>query len=214
MVNLRRPAHFARPPAAPQSLAEWDQNDLERWIQGRLKVGTPTLPAGTKNTVVDVHDKLVVRDKLELSAQAQASIAGTLIATMEYGPASSTATTFSSTSFSFIDSTNLKTAFAAPASGNVLIALSLTAQKNTSGLFYLGLADVDTGLQVGKQQLCTELTTPIRFSSFFLVTGLVGGQTYSFGIAGRNSVNSTIIFHDDAVSGSGGGPVEMVVWGA
>lgn len=67
-IDLRREHHAAQ--TAPGTIGNWREADLLRWIQGVNKTSPATLPASTKQQVVEVHDTLNVKDKIQLSPQA------------------------------------------------------------------------------------------------------------------------------------------------
>lgn len=65
----------ASPSGTNQPIGGWKESDLLRWFQGVMRGSKATAPS--KHQVVDVYDKLTVRDKIQLSPQAAQSIADT-----------------------------------------------------------------------------------------------------------------------------------------
>jgi hypothetical protein len=114
-----------------------------------------------------------------------------------------------------LDATNLTISFVAPASGDVLVRLSGSADT-VGASNYWGLCDHTTLAQVGFTACVASITyTTIFAAPAFLITGLVAGNIYQYDWAGLGTVaNLTVQGATGAPSQPNAGPAVMEVWAA
>jgi len=77
-IDLRtKVLHAPSPPDA--TIGSWGEADLLRWLQGVNRASAGQLPSSSKQQVMDVHDTLIVRDKIQLSPQSRSTLPGAVI---------------------------------------------------------------------------------------------------------------------------------------
>lgn len=127
-----------------------------------------------------------------------------LLAVVSYTKGTDTPYTTTSTSYVDVDATNLAVTFTAPASGNVLVRLTGTAQMGAANNGYWGLREASTTI---KQGLAVGVTNAHGATVAFHVTGLTPSSSYTYKWAWKVSTNTQTMF-----TGPAHGPNVMEVW--
>jgi hypothetical protein len=178
--------------------------------------GVTSITAGTGVTVTggdgSGHGALTV---------AASAAASPLLAISQYAPG--TAAVYSlTTTFAALDTTNITVSFIAPASGNVLLRMSIAVDKGgASAGATLGVVTHGTSTQVGVQAgvldgSATGSTTATYVSVPQKITGLTPGNTYQWDMAAVVNVTGPVMIAGNPTTGGSrvGGPAVMEVWAA
>lgn len=128
--------------------------------------------------------------------------AGSILASGNYAPASSTLYATSSQAFSDIDATNIKLTFTAPTSGSVMACLSIPAQTGASTVNgavtcrvspAAGAATataINDTVQVTPQLapiVLTGLTAGVSYTAIWRFASGVGGTSFSLNVGGNTT---------------------------
>ncbi len=120
----------------------------------------------------------------------------------------STLHTQSTNTLTAMDTTNARVTFTAPASGNVLVSISILISIPASGDTYIGLLESSTtvGSNYAMATNAAAQAPAFRFSGQFYITGISAGS-HSYDLAHRVTANSTVSY-----TGPNYGQLIMEVW--
>lgn len=186
--------------AGVPTLAESDITDLETdlaakqdapdsgWDLGSILVGkadgtADTVTAGVTGTVPTVQD------------DGSLAFATPTSGLLDVADHSASITPTGVSTFAALDSTNLTLTFTAPASGQVLLRFTTTAESSVSSSRSVDVGWITHGTttQVGRTSTlhCTDNGVAMPFSVEQLLTGLTSGTSYHLDLASKNSTLAT-----------------------
>lgn len=134
-----------------------------------------------------------------ISGQSPLNVPGALLAETIYSPASnSTLASRSNTALADADATNLAVSFTAPVSGLVDVALeALCSNSIANQAGYWGLREATTNVTLragGTMHYVTSSNTGFRCTSVLSVSGLTGGNSYTYKWAIASDTGSGNVF--------------------
>jgi hypothetical protein len=145
-----------------------------------------------------------------------------IIGVTQYGPASLATYSFTSTTLTAIDTTNVTVSFTVPASGNVLVTFQASMDTPATADIGLGLLNHSGGAQLGFTQSNVQGSVGAgaasiqRFTVTWYLTGL-GAGTLGIDVAAGSTAATAHIYAQGsagAVSAAKTGPAILVVQAA
>lgn len=152
------------------------------------QLSTPSNPSSGYDRLYVKSDDTLYRLNSSGVESVIGSGSGGFLAYSKYAPVTNTIYAASSSTLADVDATNLKVTFTAPASGNVVITVCLTADCSGAGTFgFVGLregsSDISSALFTTRD---TSQSAPLTFK--FYITGIsAGSHTYKLSHARTGS---------------------------